>query len=126
MPKRGQLITGMVMNVIIMLVISQLATGALNPLEVFRGDSLFLKIVIGFFSLALVMSVVTLFFQGGLSNETCAKCGLPLLAYAGSHGNPTRCNFCKRWYHTNCFKANGGSFLEGCKHPPCPSAQKYD
>lgn len=125
MYKKGQIISGMITNVIILLVIAKLATGSLNPFEVFRGDSLFLKLVIGFFCFSLAMSVLLLLFQKGVENQRCAKDGLPLLEYAGSHGNPVRCNFCSRWYHGNCFQAGGGTVLGGCKQPHCPSGREY-
>ncbi len=123
MYKKWQIITGMVMYAVIILVISKLATNSLNPLEVFKGESLLLKIVVGFFCALILLSVVVILFQRGLEDQRCAKDGLPLVAYAGSHGNPVRCSFCSRWYHTNCFKANGGSVLTGCKQEPCPTAR---
>ena len=123
MYKKWQIITGMVMYAGVILVISKLATNSLNPMEVFRGDSLLLKLVVGFLCLLMVLSIGSILFQRGLENERCAKDGLPLVAYAGSHGNPVRCNFCSRWYHTNCFKANGGSVLTGCKQEPCSTAR---
>lgn len=127
MYKKGQIISGMVMYAIVILVISKLATNSLNPLEVFKGDSLLLKIVVGFLLALMLLSVVAILFQRGLEDQRCAKDGLPLVAYAGSHGNPVRCNFCTRWFHANCFKSNGGSVLTGCKQEPCPSARgPYD
>ena len=123
MYKKGQIIAGMVMYAVVILVISKVTTNSLNPLEVFKGESLLLKIVVGFLCALMLSSVVAILYQRGLEEQRCAKDGLPLVAYAGSHGNPVRCNFCSRWYHTNCFKANGGSVLTGCKQEPCPTAR---
>ncbi len=122
MYKKGQIISGMVMYTIIILVISKLATNSLNPVEVFKGESLLLKIVVGFLLALMLLSVVAILFQKGLEDQRCAKDGLPLVAYAGAYGNPVRCNFCQRWFHGNCFKANGGTMLTGCKQEPCPTA----
>ena len=127
MYKKGQIISGMVMWSIVILVISKLATNSLNPLEVFKGESLLLKLVVGFLCFLMVLSFGALLFQRGLEDQRCAKDGLPLIAYAGSHGNPVRCNFCRRWYHTNCFKSSGGTVMTGCKQEPCPTARgPYD
>lgn len=123
MPKKAQIISGMVMYGIVILVISKLATNSLNPLEVFKAESLLLKLVVGFLCLLMLLSVAAILFQKGIENERCAKDGLPLVAYSGAHGNPVRCNFCRRWYHSNCFKSNGGSVLTGCKQEPCPTAR---
>ncbi len=120
---RGQIIAGMFFNAIVLLLIAKFATGSLNPMEAFRGNSLLLKLIIGFFLLTLGMNVIALLFRKGLENERCAKDGLALLEYAGSHGNPVRCNFCGRWFHGHCFRAEGGTALTGCKQSPCPSAR---
>ena len=122
--KRWQIILGAITSVFLILVITNLATGSLNPIEVFRGDNLLLKIVVGFFCFALLVGTpMQLLSLQAFTDKRCAKCGLPLLDYAGSHGNPTRCNFCKRWFHANCFKMDGGSTFQGCKQPNCPSGR---
>lgn len=123
MYKKSQIISGMIMNVIIILVIAKLATGSLNPVEVFSGEDLFLKVLVGFFFFSLAMCVFLLLFRRGFANHRCAMDGLPLLDYVGSHGNPVRCSYCGRWYHTRCFQAGGGSLMGGCKQPHCSSCR---
>ncbi|MCX5673869.1 MAG: hypothetical protein NTX87_02575 [Planctomycetota bacterium] len=119
--KKSQVITAIITNVVIVLVISKLATDSLNPIEVFEGDRLWLKILVGFFLLVIFLSFASLLFAKGLQGVNCHKCGLPLLEYQSSHGNPVRCRLCGRWYHALCIKADGGSMMEGCKQSGCAS-----
>ncbi len=119
--KKGQIIVGMIFYITIILVISKLATGSLNPIEVFRGDSLFLKLIIGILLTMLVLGPLGLIYRQVLKERNCAKCGKSLVDFAGPFGNPLRCNFCGRMYHSKCFKAGDGSIFEGCKQPGCSS-----
>ena len=121
--KKGQMITGLIFNVVILLVIAKLATGSLNPFEVFRGESLFLKILVGFFMFAIVASLLGLAYQAMLSDVRCGKCGHPLMEFASAYGQPFRCRFCGKWFHKLCVQEDGGSMLEGCKQPDCPSGR---
>ena len=130
--QKKQIIGGLITNTIIILVISKLATGSLNPWEVFRGNSLFLKIVVGFFCLsmlALLARWLMIIIIG--SNEVCARvkpepgCGKLLMEFAPVLGDPVRCNFCQKWYHKMCFKAGGGTALGGCKQPHCSTGREY-
>jgi len=123
MYKRWQIIWGWIFTVGIILLIAKLATGSLNPFEVFQGKSVLLKIVMGILMGSLALNVLTMPFRSGLKNKICASadCGKPLLAFAGALGNPVKCNYCRRWYHKNCFKAGGGALMEGCKRPGCPT-----
>ena len=126
MPKKWQIYSGMVFQVAILLLISKLATESLNPLELFRGDSLLLKIVGGFLLFALFMSVLNLFMRrsgSGLEDRRCAypPCALPLLDAAGLRGAPVKCGHCGRYFHRGCLKAEGGSVLKGCQQDGCPS-----
>ena len=130
MYRKGQIIAAMITNTIILLVISRLATGSLNPWEVFRGDSLLLKVVAGLLCFGLLASVWRLvLIAGPLSDVVCARvkpeppCGKNLLEFAAVFGNPMRCPICRRWFHMSCFRANGGTMLEGCKQPNCPSGR---
>lgn len=121
--KKGQVIGGMVMNTIFILVVTQLSTGSLNPIEVFRGDSLLLKILIGFLGGTLVLGLLSLIILGSLDNVKCEKYGHSLTKFAGVYGNPIRCIACGRWYHTLCIKPDGGTALGGCKQANCPSGR---
>ena len=123
MPKKWQIYFGMIVQVTILLTISKLATDSLNPLEVFRGESLLLKIVAGFFIFALLLSVLNLIMRSrsGVEDRRCTLCGLPLFAAAGFRGAPIKCGFCERWYHRTCLKAEGGAMLRGCRQEGCPS-----
>lgn len=122
MYKTGYVIGGIVMNAIIVLVIAYLGTGSLNPIEVFRGDSLLLKVLEGVFLFFFAAGFLHLLIIRALRDKVCNKCGKPLLAYADVSGKPLRCNYCGQWYHTHCLRADGGSALRGCKQPGCPSA----
>ena len=122
MYKKWQVIAGIVINVIIILVISQLATGSLNPIEVFKGEKTLFKIVVGFFLFTILMAFIQLLIIHGLRDKTCAKCGKSLTDFAGAYGNPVKCRFCNRWFHTMCLRSEGGSPFTGCKQPGCPSA----
>lgn len=126
--KRVQLISGLIFNTIIMLVIAKLSTGSLNPFEVFSGDSVFLKILMGFLMVVMGLNLLTLALVGRLKDKRCAGtgCGKPLVEFAGALGGPLRCRFCGRWFHSRCFKANGGSTMEGCRQPGCSSAPVQD
>jgi hypothetical protein len=119
MYKKWQMVMGWIFTIGIILLISQLSTGSLNPLEVFKGDSLFLKIVVGVLLGLLALNLLTMPFRGSLKGKACLACGKSLLDFAGPLGNPMKCNFCGRWYHKNCFKAGGGTIWEGCKRPGC-------
>ena len=125
--KKGQIISSMVLFTVILLVIARLETGSLNPVEIFRGDSLFLKIVAGFLILGLLQGVIQLRrLQGPLANLRCPSkhCdGKPLLEFAPVFGQPVRCVHCRRWFHHQCLKSNGGGLMEGCKQPGCSSYQ---
>lgn len=125
MPNKWQTYFSLVVNITVILVISKLATNSLNPMEVFRGESLFLKIIVGFFSFILFMSILFLLFRGRLEDKRCAgeDCGRSLLDFAGPLGGPVRCNYCGRWFHKNCFTRGGGSVLTGCKQPGCETAR---
>jgi len=111
----------MITHVVIILVISQLGTGSLNPIEVFRGDNVLLKILVGFFLVLLAFTALLLVMMGQMGNERCAKCGNLLLQFAPVYGAPVKCRHCNRWYHTMCIKADGGSVFTGCRQPHCPS-----
>jgi hypothetical protein len=119
--KKGQIIAGLISNTIFILVISKLATGSLNPIEIFKGDSILLKIFVGFLLFGFFAGIISLLFIGNLRDKVCPICGLPLMDYIGSHGKPVRCNYCQKWYHSLCFKKDGGSVFEGCKQPHCRS-----
>jgi len=123
MYNKNQIIGGMISSAIIILVISQLSTGSLNPVEVFRNDNLLLKIVVGFLLFSFAVSPILLLYQRGLQDKNCAKCGLSLIDYAGPRGNPALCSKCTRWFHEKCMKENGGDQFNGCNLPPCPSVE---
>lgn len=126
MYKRWQIIMGLIFWVAVILIISQLATGSLNPFEVFKGESVFLKVVMGICLGLLGLSLVTLPFRRVVKGKVCAapECGKGLMEFAGPLGNPIKCNFCGRWYHSKCFRAAGGTLLEGCKQPGCATYQR--
>lgn len=128
MSKRAQLIGGLIFNTIIILVIAKLSTGSLNPFAVFGGDSLFLKILVGFFMVTMAGSALGLALTSSLKDKQCARagCGRPLIAFSDALGAPLRCRFCQRWFHSKCFKADGGGVIEGCRQPGCPSAPAQD
>jgi hypothetical protein len=122
MYKKWQIYAGMIFQVGILLVISKLATDSLNPLEIFRGESLLLKIVAVVLLLIILMSMLNLLIAGGkMADQRCASCGLPLLGGATLRGTPFKCGFCNRYYHRDCIRAAGGAMLKGCKQPGCPS-----
>lgn len=120
--KKSQLIGSLIFNTILVLVISKLATDSLNPFEVFHGDKLWLKLLIGFIMVTMAFGLLGLLVTRSLQDQDCAGCSKSLLAFQGAFGNPLKCMYCGRWFHTNCFKSKGGSAMEGCKHPGCPSA----
>jgi hypothetical protein len=121
--KKSQLVSALIFNTIILLVISKLATKSLNPVEIFRGDSIFLKIVAGFLCMTLLSSLIGFVFAGSFGDKSCGKCGKNLVQYAGALGKPMLCNYCKRWFHELCIKQEGGSTFGGCKQSDCVSGQ---
>jgi len=123
MPKKFQIYFGMIFATTLILVISKLATNSLNPLEVFRGESLLLKIVVGFLCLPLLAGPMNLYIRSRWEDKRCAgtSCGRSLVEFAQALGAPVKCMHCARWYHKNCFATGGGTFMGGCKQPGCPS-----
>ena len=108
----------------VILVITRLSTGTMNPLAVFRGgESLLLKFVVGFFLLVMGLNLLNLLFgQGGGHVLVCAGCREPLIGSAAVRGPPLRCPICRRLFHKRCFQATGGTLRGGCRREPCPSA----
>jgi len=125
MYKKWQITLGLILWAVVILVIAQLATGSLNPFEVFKEESVLLKIVMGIFLGMVGLSLIYLIFSRNLRNEIChaTGCGKPLLEFAGAYGNPIRCSFCRRYFHRNCFKEGGGTITQGCKQPGCSTYQ---
>src|SRR3990172_4994623 len=99
--RRGQTIFSLIIGTTIILVITNLSTGTVNPLEVFRGENLLLKIVIGFFLLLMGLNVLNLLFGHRIyAGQVCAReeCGKGLMEFASALGPPLRCMYCKRLY----------------------------
>ena len=107
----------------VILVITRLSTGTMNPLAVFRGgESLLLKFVVGFFLLVMGLNLLNLLFSVNGHVEVCTGCGEPLMESAAVRGPPLRCPNCRRLFHKRCFQATGGTLRGGCRREPCPSA----
>jgi hypothetical protein len=119
--RKAQIIIGLIIAVSVVLVISKLATGSLNPMEVFSGDSLFLKILVGFFLFMILMQIIGLFFNP-YKDKNCSGCGNDLTTFVYSHGQPMKCPMCKRLYHRKCYMEKAEGLLSGCKRDGCPSA----
>ncbi|HLG06159.1 MAG TPA: hypothetical protein VI383_08420 [Gemmatimonadales bacterium] len=123
--KKAQSVMSLIVGLVIILVITNLSTDTMNPFEVFRGQNLLLKIVIGFFLAVMGLNILNLLFGGKIyEGEVCAgrECGKGLMAFAAVLGPPIRCMYCKRLFHKKCFQANGGTLRGGCRMEPCPSA----
>ena len=75
MQRTGQIVAGMIVNIIITLVISHLATSSLNPVEVYRGDSLLLKLVMGFLNFVLLMSLISVAWIPVVGRQICMAPG---------------------------------------------------
>ena len=123
--RRTQTIISLIVGTVIILVITNLSTDTMNPFEVFRGQNLLLKIVIGFFLLVMGLNLLNLLFGGSIyRGQVCAsrECGKGLMEFASALGPPLRCLYCKRLFHKKCFQANGGTLRGGCRMEPCPSA----
>ncbi|HLB54196.1 MAG TPA: hypothetical protein VJK71_03755 [Gemmatimonadales bacterium] len=121
--KRAQIIIGLVMGTVIILVITNLSTGTMNPFEVFRGENLLLKILVGFFLAVIGLNLLNLLFgQNIYKDKVCAVDGKGLMEFASVYGPPMKCVYCKRYFHKKCFQANGGTMRGGCRKEPCPSA----
>ena len=127
---KGKALFGVIFSLFILEVIAQLATGSLNPIEVFRGDKLLLKILVGFlglWSVGQVLMFVLVATIGGDARCPSARCGgRPLIKFAPALGGVVGCIFCGRQFHGDCFRAGGGRLAEGCKQPPCRSARSFD
>jgi len=119
--RKAQIIVGLIIAVTVVLVISKLATGSLNPIEVFSGDSLLLKILVGFFLFMILMQVISLFWNP-YKDKDCVGCGKDLTTFAFSHGQPMKCPVCKRLFHRRCYMEKADSLFSGCKREGCPSA----
>ena len=123
--RKTQSIISLIVGAVIILVITNLATDTMNPFEVFRGDKLLLKIVVGFFLAVMGLNLLNLLFGGSIyRGQVCARdgCGKGLMEYAAVLGPPLRCMYCKRLYHKKCYQSNGGTLSGGCRMEPCPSA----
>jgi hypothetical protein len=116
------MISGLVFSTVILLVVTNLATGSLNPVEVFRQDNLFLKIVAGFLIFSMTMGVLKIIMNIVLGDKLCPSdsCGgKSLPRFEQAYGPATRCSHCGRWFHKKCLLSKGGGLLEGCKHTGC-------
>ena len=95
-----------------------LATSSLNPLTVLNSDNMVAKIIVILLLVMFVLGCLQQLLIGAqiwrisrtsgrrATDLTCPGCGLPLLKFAGSHGQPTQCAHCSQWWHAGpmCFR----------------------
>lgn len=96
---------------ILMFVTTFLATSSLNPLAVYSVEGIAAKIIVSVSALFVAMgllqllTLVLLRWQIALvakrpaDDVNCRGCGLPLIAYMGSHGQPIVCPKCHVFWH---------------------------
>lgn len=97
--------------VIVILLVSYLAAGSLNPLAVYASDSILAKIIVSLLAVLLAISLLLRLYsymvrkgvEIGTSKPAedaiCPGCGLPLIQFMGSHGAPIRCLKCGKMWH---------------------------
>ena len=129
--------------VVIILLVSYLTTGKLNPLSVYTSKSILAIIIVSLLTSLLIFSLGSQFFMYLIrkqveitshqpaENVICPGCGDPLMAYIALRGVPIVCPVCKRSWHNgkNCY--NRGMPHETIVIPiyPCPhcrSAASHD
>jgi hypothetical protein len=98
--------------------ITYLATSSLNPLAVLDSDNMLAKVVVILLLVMFVLGCLQQLLIGAqiwnisrtsgrrAADLTCPGCGLPLLKFAGSHGQPAQCTTCQTWWHAGpmCFR----------------------
>lgn len=97
--------------VIVILLVSYLATASLNPLAVYASDSILAKIIVTVLAGLLAISLLQLLGLSLVSKSIekkahkrsddviCPGCGLPLIQYSSSHGPPIACPKCENYWH---------------------------
>jgi hypothetical protein len=104
------------------------STGSLNPLEAFNTgnaasraaviivvwETFGLLILVGGMRMLLIKQPVQ-----SADDIRCPGCNNLLLAYRGSHGEPTRCAHCARLWHEKCFFVDGSREL----FSPCAACE---
>lgn len=97
--------------IVFMLVTTYITTSSLNPLAVYSSDSIIAKIIVSLFAVSLgatllqLLAISLMRLQIRLTagkpadNLVCPGCGLPLMPYISSHGQPIMCRNCGAWWH---------------------------
>ena len=97
--------------VVVILLISYLAAGSFNPLDVYSSGSIFAKIIVSLFlvllAISLLQQIVSYVIRKSVEVGTgekaedviCPGCGFPLIQFISSHGMPIRCPKCGEWWH---------------------------
>ena len=119
---------------VVIFLVSFLAAGSLNPLDVYASDSILAKIIVTILAGILVISLLQMLAVYMLRKSVeigtgkpaedliCPGCGLQLMQYAGSHGVPIRCPTCKVSWHDGPACYNKGMPKARITIPtyPCP------
>ncbi len=97
--------------IVVTLVATYVATSSLNPLAVYSSHSIVAKIIVSLSGLYLVLALFALlgvrlmrFYIGITAGKPaddilCPGCGLPLMPFVSSHGQPLLCPKCRTWWH---------------------------
>jgi hypothetical protein len=116
---------------VVILVATFMSTSSVNPLAVLDTDSLPAKVIVlglgALFVLSLLQFLLLGAIGGRMGGKVCPGCGLPLLQFAGSHGQPTMCQQCHQWWHSGpaCYRKGleGSGLLSAASHP-CPNCRE--
>lgn len=119
---------------LMILLVSYLTSGSLNPLDAYATQNVLSKILIIILSVSIFGTFLTMLFTFSMKkmitiksgkraeDVICPGCGLPLLQYAGSHGDPILCPVCQKFWHNGPVCYNKGMPRPKIALPtyPCP------
>jgi hypothetical protein len=130
---------------IVILLISFLTAGSLNPLSVYTSGSILAVIIVSVLGFLLASLLVQLimrylvekYIESGAHKPAedviCPGCGHPLIQFSGSHGMPIRClnPRCGKWWHNGpaCYNKDMPHTTMWIPTYPCPhcrSAASHD
>jgi len=112
--QRKQFIFALIFQFVIIELITYSSLKSLNPFAVYEQSGLAIKILVSIFLGFMGLSLLGLAASKAIGEKVCSACGFDLMRYATARGGPMKCKFCDRWYHTQCFKAKGGTIFGGC------------
>ena len=121
-------------------VVTYMTTSSLNPFDVYSSDSIFAKIIVSFAIFQILLSIFMFIqiyslrcyvrtFSGKPADDViCMGCGLPLIAYMGSHGRPIACPKCGTLWHNGpaCYSKGLSKVVNITISIPCPKCRQAE